>query len=179
MNALNPRHPAPPVDRSARVLTTGVPVPADNSHTEIRGDGQQRDYVVLTKAEREKGFVRPYRDAYRHVGALGPVHPTRDLTEEEKRRYVTTGYVKFEMYPESTEGSISGRFWTQGQLDRVGNGCGKITTMGRSIAETYARSPGFYSGTFCFACGAHFPIGKDGEFVWFEMDGSTGPRVGE
>lgn len=56
--------------------------------------------------------------------------------------------------------------------------CGKITTMGRSIAETFARSPFFYSGTFCCNCGAHLPIGENGEFVWYEMDGSTGPKVG-
>lgn len=27
--------------------------------------GQQRDYVVLAQEEIDKGFVRPYRDAYR------------------------------------------------------------------------------------------------------------------
>jgi hypothetical protein len=113
-----------PVDRSKRVLTTGAPVPDDNSHMTDRGDGQQVDYVVLSANERSKGFVRPYRDAYRHLK------------------------------------------------------CGKITTMARSIAETYARDPHFYTGTFCTTCGAHFPIGEIGEFVWYEMDGSTGPKVG-
>ena len=44
--------------------------------------------------------------------------------------------------------------------------CGSTTTMGRTIAETYARNPHFYSGTFCCACRAHFPVGADGEFVW-------------
>ena len=44
--------------------------------------------------------------------------------------------------------------------------CGVVTTMGQTIAETYARSPSFYSGTFCCGCGSHFPVGKDGEFVW-------------
>ena len=44
--------------------------------------------------------------------------------------------------------------------------CGAVTTMGQTIAETYARSPSFYSGTFCCGCGSHFPVGKDGEFVW-------------
>ena len=29
--------------------------------------GQQRDYVVLAQEEIDKGFVRPYRDAYRHL----------------------------------------------------------------------------------------------------------------
>lgn len=52
--------------------------------------------------------------------------------------------------------------------------CGSTTTMGQALAETYARDPGFYSGTFCCACRAHFPVGADGEFVW---DGSD-ERVG-
>lgn len=48
--------------------------------------------------------------------------------------------------------------------------CGGVTTMGQTLAETYARDPGFYSGTFCCDCGSHFPVGTDGEFVW---DGSS------
>lgn len=48
--------------------------------------------------------------------------------------------------------------------------CGVVTTMGWSLAETYARDPAFYSGTFCCGCRRHFPVGKDGEFVW---DGTT------
>jgi len=114
----------PPVDRSARVLISGDAVPADYSHTELKENGQQKDYIVLAADERCKGFARPYRDAYRHLK------------------------------------------------------CGKITTMSRAIAETYARDPNFYTGTFCTSCYGHFPIGEDGEFVWYEMDGSTGPKVG-
>jgi hypothetical protein len=113
-----------PVDRSRQILTDGSPVPEDRSHAALRSDGQQQGYVVLSDGERSKGFVRPYRDAYRHLK------------------------------------------------------CGKITTMGRKIAETYARDPRFYSGTFCVTCAAHFPVGEGGEFVWYEMDGSTGPKVG-
>lgn len=41
--------------------------------------------------------------------------------------------------------------------------CGTDTTMGAPIAETYARDPGFYSGTFCCACRQHRPLE---EFVW-------------
>lgn len=111
-----------PVDRSQRQLTDGRPVTDD--HRELLPNGQQKGYVVLTEAERAKGFQRPYRDAYRH------------------------------------------------------SKCGKITTMGRAIAETYARDPHFYSGTFCSTCGAHFPVGEDGEFTWYEMDGREGPKVG-
>lgn len=114
----------PPVDRSCTELTSGVSVPEDRSHETIRPDGQQKAYVVLSKSERDKGFVPPFRDAYRHLT------------------------------------------------------CGTITTMGRALAETYARDPSFYSGTFCVHCQSHFPVGEDGEFVWYEMDGTTGPKVG-
>jgi hypothetical protein len=112
----------PPVDRSQRTLTDGSPVTPD--HREVRPDGLQKGYVVLSESERQRGFVRPFRDAYRHVK------------------------------------------------------CGKITTMGRSIAETYARDPSFYDGTFCSTCRAHFPVGANGEFTWYEMNGTEGPKVG-
>ncbi len=49
--------------------------------------------------------------------------------------------------------------------------CGTITTMSLAIAETYARQPDFYSGTFCAYCRKHFPLV---EFVW---DG-TSEQVG-
>ena len=45
--------------------------------------------------------------------------------------------------------------------------CGSVTTMSVSLAETYARDPAFYSGTFCATCRSHFPLQ---EFVW---DGTT------
>jgi len=112
-----------PVDRSARTLTDGSPVTAD--HREINpATGLQKGYVVLSEQERAKGFVRPYRDAYRH------------------------------------------------------SKCGAITTMSRPLAETYARDPEFYSATFCSTCRSHFPVGEDGEFTWYEMDGTEGPKVG-
>ena len=115
---------APRVDRSNQILASGEPVPDDQSHTALKPSGQQQDYVVLSESERHKGYVRRYRDAYRHLK------------------------------------------------------CGKITTMSRAIAETYARDPSFYTGTFCSTCLGHFPIGENGEFVWYEMDGQTGPKVG-
>lgn len=111
-----------PVDRSACQLSGGGPVTED--HRELKLNGQQKGYMILTEAERAKGFVRPLRDAYRHMK------------------------------------------------------CNKITTMSRDIAETYARDPGFYGGTFCVTCRGHFPVGEDGEFTWYEMDGREGPKVG-
>lgn len=111
-----------PVDRTARTLTDGSPVTDD--HREITEGGLQKGYVVLSDAERAKGFVRPVRDAYRHTK------------------------------------------------------CNSVTTMGRSLAETYARDPSFYSGTFCSHCHGHFPVGAAGEFIWLENDGQEINRVG-
>lgn len=99
-------------------LTDGSPVTPD--HREIKPNGQQKGYVVLSAEDRAKGFVRPVRRSYIHLK------------------------------------------------------CGTVTEMGMALAETYARQPDFYTGTFCATCGAHFPVGADGEFVW---DG-TDERVG-
>lgn len=52
--------------------------------------------------------------------------------------------------------------------------CGTVTTMGRALAETYARDPAFYGGTFCAICRAHFPVGENGEFVWKNTDEKVG-----
>ena len=52
--------------------------------------------------------------------------------------------------------------------------CGNETTMAPTIAETYARDPKFYNGTFCAACRSHFPVGADGEFVWTGTDEKVG-----
>lgn len=107
-----------PVDRNAVTLANGSPVTED--HRELKPNGQQRDYVVLSDEERKKGFVRPVRRSYKHLT------------------------------------------------------CGVVTTMSQSIAETYARDPKFYGGTFCVQCGKHFPVGADGEFIWID----DGTKVG-
>lgn len=107
----------PRVDRTARTLTDGSPITDD--HRELKANGQQKGYVVLSDAERARGFVRPVRRTYVHQK------------------------------------------------------CGVATTMGTALAETYARDPYFYSGTFCCGCGKHFPVGEDGEFVW-----DDGSKVG-
>lgn len=99
-------------------LTDGSPVTDD--HRELKANGQQKGYVVLSEDERAKGFVRPVRNSYIHKK------------------------------------------------------CGAVTTMGTALAETYAREPSFYSGTFCTACRNHFPVGKDGEFVWDGTDIKVG-----
>lgn len=55
--------------------------------------------------------------------------------------------------------------------------CGGVTTMSQALAETYARCPGFYSGTFCVSCSNHFPVGADGEFTWTGTDQKVGTRA--
>lgn len=89
-------------------------------YKEIKENGQQKDYLVLSDEERAKGFVRPVRLSYVHTV------------------------------------------------------CGVKTTMNRKIAETYARNPNFYSGTFCCGCGAHFPVGENGEFFWYGTEEKVG-----
>lgn len=63
------------------------------------------------------------------------------------------------------------------RLAYVHEKCGVTTTMSRSIAETYARDPGFYSGTYCCHCRAHFPVGANGEFVWHGTNEKVGTPV--
>ena len=151
------------MDKPKTELTDGSPVTED--HKKLKPNGQQKAYVVLSYEERNKGFVRPLRLSYIHVGPT-PKYPLRDLTDEEKMNY-RDKYVKFEVYPESEK--FKGSFWTQEELDN--NGCGTETTMGLKIAETYARNPKFYGGTFCCECGKHLPLK---EFVWKDTDQIVG-----
>jgi hypothetical protein len=127
---------------------------------------QAEVYIVLSEEERSKGFIRPVRDTYRHVGEK-PKYPLRDLTPEEKEQHGAYGYVKYEPYPES-ESPLAGMYWTR---DRLNSGCGGVTTMGRQLAETYARDPKFYGATYCVRCGKHRPVA---EFVWDD----DGEKVG-
>ena len=159
-------------EASARVTLSGKPPEPGTEGTGAPGrispaSGQHTDYWVLSAEERAKGFVEPVRKSYKHVGIAGPKAGTlRDLTAEEHERYDKYDYVKFETYEKGHKSAAVGRFWTQAQLDSVGKGCGAVTSMGSTIAETYARQPEFYGSTFCVNCGTHLRVGEDGEFVW-------------
>lgn len=167
-------------DERKVLLTTGGAVPEDYSHTAIGPDGQQAGYIVLSPEERAKGFVRPVRQVYVHVGKR-PAYPLRDLTPQEQKMHAGSDYAKFEIYPTIThpvtgttlpaDGKKVGRFWSEKELR---SGCNTETRMGLSLAETYARDPKFYGGTFCAHCRNHFDVGADGEFVW----AGTSERVG-
>lgn len=140
-------------------ITTDPNDPALKHGVDESAVPQSEAYLVLSEDERKKGFVRPYRDSYKHVG-VRPKYPLRDLTDEERERFKSENYVKFEIYPESMSPK-TGRFWTQKQLD--GNGCGTVTTMGKELSETYARDPKFYGATYCVGCSMHRPVD---EFIW-------------
>ena len=161
-----------PEDKPATTLTDGSPVTDDHREIDL-ATGMQKGYVVLSDEERAKGFVRPVRRNYVHIGPPGPDN-LRELTVEEMLECAKYGYVRWEQYPEERS-PVVGRYWTQTQLDVVKKGgCKSVTTMGQALAETYARDPSFYGGTFCAGCGSHFLVGQGGEFVW---DG-TDERVG-
>lgn len=126
-------------------------------------------YLVLSEQERAKGFVRPLRRSYRHVGPPGPEHELMDLSPEQLEQGYDDIYVKYEPYPPGS--STIGRYWSQAQLDAIGKGCGAETHMGLALCETYARDPLFYGSTYCIGCSMHRPVS---EFVWVE----DGQRVG-
>ncbi len=62
---------------------------------------------------------------------------------------------------------------TRGELGTIA--CMGSTKMGAELAETYAREPDFYDGTYCTKCRMHKPVA---EFDWLEEDGTVGPVVG-
>lgn len=156
--------PPPPVDRNAQTTTDGRSPVEVRAEQQADGNKMHKSYIVLTPEERAKGFQRPVRRSYRHVG-VGLPADLQDLTDKQREQGAKFGYVKYQPYgPERAP--IVGMYWTQADLDRVGKGCGAVTTMGQALAETYARDPSFYSATMCATCGKHFPVGEKGEFVW-------------
>lgn len=164
----------PAADRTQLDTTNGRPVEEVRAG-QTNATGQHDGYIVLSAAERAKGFVRPYRDAYRHVGPPGPKYSLQDV-DPARTDLRGLGYVKFEAYPEGSPerlaGScVTGAYWTAARLEAAGKGCEVRTTMGRALSETYARDPKFYGATFCCGCNRHLPVE---EFVWT----ADGQRVG-
>lgn len=169
---------APPVDRTQVTLTDGTPITGD--HREITANGQQRGYVVLSDAERAKGFVRPVRDAYRHTGRVICGKSGGRCDDGNK---IAERICHFAIGHKGQCGEIGWRILDGAEIVRLHEtgrlgGCDRVTTMGRSLAETYARDPAFYSGTFCSTCRSHFPVGENGEFTWLENDGREIHKVG-
>lgn len=100
---------------------------------------------------------------------------TNGKTEEEMPDYRETGKDgQQKAYVVLSEEERSKGFVRPVRVTYVHEKCGKSTSMSRALAETYARNPGFYTGTYCGWCCSHFPVGKDGEFVWQGTDEKVG-----
>lgn len=59
-------------EQGRAVCTTSGEAPSTvRAAQRVEGNtGQHGSYIVLCEEERKKGFVRPYRDSYKHVGRL-------------------------------------------------------------------------------------------------------------
>lgn len=76
-------------DQGRQICTTSGEAPsATRAKQHEEGNaGQHSSYIVLCEEERQKGFVRPYRDRYRHVARLCGSETTmgRSLSETYAR----------------------------------------------------------------------------------------------
>lgn len=72
-------------DDAVKLCTTnGKPVNEVRA-AQTNETGQHEGYIVLCESERQKGFVRPYRDAYRHDTCGGVTTMGRALSETYAR----------------------------------------------------------------------------------------------
>lgn len=158
-------------DEPKMCTTSGEPVDKVRAE-QTAAVGQHKSYIVLCESERAKGFVRPYRDRYQHVGRsiCAKLLPTNDKRLGGPRDICDM--------PNEHEGECGATFRTVDQQThaelwsshRIG-GCGGVTTMGLALSETYARDPTFYGATFCVQCNVHRPVN---EFNWSRDDTQVG-----
>lgn len=136
--------------------------------------GQHEIYLVLSEEERAKGFVRPLRSSYVHVGKKMRYVGIDRMLDEVEQKEMQKKYPRPEPYVailniNGSDGKhLGGAYVTQKEFDawktdKLIGGCNNITTMGGALAETYARDPKFYGATFCCHCNKHLPVD---EFVW-------------
>lgn len=151
-------------EKPALCTTNGKPV-AEVRANQKNETGQHDGYIVLCPDERAKGFVRPYRDSYKHVGRrIERCEATQRTPEDENPHQCVLPY------PHNGDHQFDALMILEPIKFMHGRkgGCGAITTMGRALSETYARQFDFYSHTFCVNCNKHLPVA---EFVW-TLDGA-------
>src|ERR1043165_3911417 len=149
-------------DEPKMCTTSGAPVDEVRAQ-QTEETGQHKAYIVLCPDERAKGFIRPYRDEYRHVGRSicgnlcdsdARLGGSRTICSDEFNHVGKCGFqTRVVHQPEHAQIEAT---------HRIG-GCGTVTTMGRALSETYARDPSFYGATFCCGCNRHLPVQ---EFIW-------------
>ncbi len=76
-------------DGQKMCTTNGEPVDKVRAE-QTEPTGQHKSYIVLCPDERAKGFVRPYRDAYQHVGRM---EVSGDPQQDKPRRVGGCGSV--------------------------------------------------------------------------------------
>jgi len=119
--------------------------------------------------ERTFGLDKPTPEVDRSARTLTDGSPVTPGHQEHRPDGMQKGYIVL-----SDEERAKG-FVRPVRRSYVHLTCGSVTTMGVALAETYARDPEFYTGTFCVACRGHFPVGPAGEFRW---DDASGDKVG-
>lgn len=173
------QNPKTTVREKKKVTASGKPPKTAKSISaptdEKLPDGQLKDHWILSDEERAKGFVRPVRTSYIHIGKEICAKVLPNVSGAE----VLLGGLRevCVMEPGHKGECIQFRKMTQyehavAEESHILGGCGRITTMGQKIAETYAAEPEFYGSTFCANCHGYFPVGKFGEFKW--VDEKTG-----
>jgi len=147
--------------------TTDASDPELGHGVDDKETGQHKKYLVLSEEEIAKGFVRPYRTHYVHVGNREEVcgKPFSDANT-----HVCT------MKPGHEGGCFKGRSkelleYTEDKYYNGNKGCGTMTGMAQSIAETYAAKPDFYGSTYCLGCKKHLAVD---EFVWHGTEEKVG-----
>lgn len=168
------------------ILTTDPNHPDLTRGIDTEETPQAKAYLVLSEEERAKGFVRPVRDAYIHVGKKvdrdsegrlngrlikidDAEYPVNDYYRAE------IGYGGYLVYPQGS--NAHGRYLTVDEVNAIinrkkyFNGCGGETKMSNVLAETYARDPKFYGATYCVHCKRHIDVN---EFVWSDTDEVVG-----
>lgn len=116
----------------------------------VDGSPVPKDHSHLT--------INPTTGQQRDYVVLSPEERAKGYVRPVRRTYIHAG-----LNPE-LKGCVLVKTGT--------NGCGARTTMAPAIAETYARDPKFYTGTFCVGCQTHRPLA---EFYW---EGTEGEIVG-
>ncbi len=120
---------------------------------------QPRDINILANALRKEGIVTDNR----MLSGGGPI------TSDHREINPTTGQQKG--YIVLTPEERAKGFVRPVRRIYLHKTCGTTTTMSEDIAETYARQPDFYDGTFCVSCRKHLPLA---EFVWDGTDETVG-----
>lgn len=87
---------------------------------EVDARGMHKDYWVLSKAEREKGFVRPVRETYVHIKCQSVTRMNRALAETYAAQPGFYGSTYCSTCQKHYPVGASGEFFWEGTTEKVG-----------------------------------------------------------